>query len=372
MSKRWSNCLLNLSFLVSTSLFFGTTLLFVCGCNPPPDGTREPRKSTPISGSRTATPQVEGVSNVRFSPSSAEHTPPEDVLQEVQYYIGGGGPGCSRSETWPNASEYRDSVEIMDNIGIQSDGWNPNEIVHVTLLFPDGKVLSADVEATFIHGIGEDCYSAFFSYRPLLTDPLGRYVISFSGKAGTANTAFDVKWPSGSRLVGIEGGLLLFNFAPGERVRFFAYSRDDHGTASFVAWQDFRTDADGQLTIEVPDYERDYIYVAVGNTSGEVHEIMMNEILMPQGSGCDGAPPSRIQKGTKARVTYTDGRKLNVRIGPGTSFAKSGSAPEGSGMSVLDGPTCANGYWWWKVSTDDGQTGWVAEGELGNYFMEPR
>jgi hypothetical protein len=91
----------------------------------------------------------------------------------------------------------------------------------------------------------------------------------------------------------------------------------------------------------------------------------------PVNSTCPGAAVSRIQIGMKTRVTFTDGVPVRVRSDPGTSGNKIKSIPEGTEMSVIDGPVCKDSFVWWHVKTDDGTVGWVAEGEPGNYFVEP-
>lgn len=87
---------------------------------------------------------------------------------------------------------------------------------------------------------------------------------------------------------------------------------------------------------------------------------------------CPGAPSSRVAIGMKARVTFTNGIPLRIRTKP--SINKSTwikSVPEGTQMNILHGPECVDGYIWWKVKAEDGTVGWVAEGEPGNYFIEP-
>lgn len=84
---------------------------------------------------------------------------------------------------------------------------------------------------------------------------------------------------------------------------------------------------------------------------------------------CDGAMASRVKKGSDARVTFTDGTPLRVRQSAGKTGAILGLLPEGTSFAIIDGPTCLDKGIWWKVQGDK-LTGWVLEGEGGNYFIE--
>ena len=87
---------------------------------------------------------------------------------------------------------------------------------------------------------------------------------------------------------------------------------------------------------------------------------------------CPDAPPSRVAEGFLTRVTYTDGSSLAIRTEAGLSTGERiDYLPEGTRMTILDGPVCADGFAWWQVETADGLTGWVAEGDWEAYFLEP-
>ena len=70
------------------------------------------------------------------------------------------------------------------------------------------------------------------------------------------------------------------------------------------------------------------------------------------------------------QVVITPGTPNNVRANPTTSARVTNVLSAGTGMSVIDGPVCANGYQWFKVSFAGGQ-GWTAEGSNGNYWLTP-
>jgi hypothetical protein len=84
---------------------------------------------------------------------------------------------------------------------------------------------------------------------------------------------------------------------------------------------------------------------------------------------CFGAPNPRLQVGTSARVVMGQGAN-NLRSEASTGATLLGTIPEGAVISVTDGPVCADGYAWWQVEYN-GQTGWTAEGEGLDYWLEP-
>lgn len=84
---------------------------------------------------------------------------------------------------------------------------------------------------------------------------------------------------------------------------------------------------------------------------------------------CPGAPVSRLAINQSGRVTFSNGVPVNVRLSPGGE--RIGTQPEGARFIVMDGPVCSGGYAWWHVQFEAGMAGYVAEGEAGNYFLEP-
>jgi hypothetical protein len=61
---------------------------------------------------------------------------------------------------------------------------------------------------------------------------------------------------------------------------------------------------------------------------------------------------------------------INIRYEPSMSAALLNYFPQPTVVTVIDGPRCANGYNWWRIS-GYGQPGWVIEGRPGRYFIEP-
>jgi hypothetical protein len=76
------------------------------------------------------------------------------------------------------------------------------------------------------------------------------------------------------------------------------------------------------------------------------------------------APPASgvLAVGKSAVVNTTEGDKLRVRSGPGTSFGVVGTLAKGTVVTLLEGPRSADGLTWWRVRAPDGTQGWVIEG----------
>jgi hypothetical protein len=91
------------------------------------------------------------------------------------------------------------------------------------------------------------------------------------------------------------------------------------------------------------------------------------------GADCSGSPlPPRLVAGGVARVSYLFGASATLRSFPGSDARILGTIPEGSPLTVLHGPTCAEDTQWFRVATLGGQIGWAIEGlpDRG-YWLEP-
>jgi len=58
-----------------------------------------------------------------------------------------------------------------------------------------------------------------------------------------------------------------------------------------------------------------------------------------------------------------------MRSNAGTSYSNVGQIPAGSTFNVIGGPRCNDGYRWWQVNYN-GTTGWTADGETGDLWIE--
>ncbi|MBN1286789.1 MAG: PD40 domain-containing protein [Anaerolineae bacterium] len=90
------------------------------------------------------------------------------------------------------------------------------------------------------------------------------------------------------------------------------------------------------------------------------------------GVACPGAPPARLVVGMEARVVPNPAPNV-IRSEPNRTSSSSaviGQISGGETFTVLDGPRCADGLAWWLVDYQ-GTTGWTAEGEGDEYWLEP-
>lgn len=68
-----------------------------------------------------------------------------------------------------------------------------------------------------------------------------------------------------------------------------------------------------------------------------------------------------LTSGTQATIHTTEGDQLNMRNAPSINGSIISQLPNGSQVTVQDGPTIADGYTWWRVLTANRNEGWVIE-----------
>jgi hypothetical protein len=71
--------------------------------------------------------------------------------------------------------------------------------------------------------------------------------------------------------------------------------------------------------------------------------------------------PGTLAVGRQALVFTTAGDQLNVRSGPGTQFIVVDKLNSGEIVTLVEGPTAANGLTWWRVRTPRNVEGWTVE-----------
>jgi hypothetical protein len=72
-------------------------------------------------------------------------------------------------------------------------------------------------------------------------------------------------------------------------------------------------------------------------------------------------PVPVVMLGTTVEVSGTGTDQLRLRVAPGVAQETILTLEDGTRLRVTNGPQSSDGYEWWKVKTEEGQEGWVAE-----------
>ncbi len=87
---------------------------------------------------------------------------------------------------------------------------------------------------------------------------------------------------------------------------------------------------------------------------------------------CDGALPTRLVVGKKAKVNEVPALANLIRVEPSRFDDDIGRIQPGDWMMVLEGPYCGEKANWWKVEAlSTGIVGWTLEGNLEIYYLSP-
>jgi len=89
-------------------------------------------------------------------------------------------------------------------------------------------------------------------------------------------------------------------------------------------------------------------------------------------SDCPSSFSSPLQSGIYAYISLTHPLPNRICSGAGKATSYLGQIEPGGGVRVIEGPLCADGFWWWLVeSTQGGLRGWTAEGRESEEWVIP-
>lgn len=362
--------------------------------------------------------------NLILSPSTINTSLPEDILNEVTYFGGGGGGSLSGDCSVifdvyePTISDPPDEdISFMHLINVTLCGWQVNEEVSVQVLSPEGLIVKKYIDyANETGGLN-------FDYVTDLESQVGVYTFIWQGISGRVISTVEVKKPQRPKIYWFwdvnkedTGRLILYGFKPYENIRVLAYAKitfetygsfyDDIDENAFLAgWQEFIADEYGQLEIQSDLKETLPIafYSAIGDESGQAglaaispqgwtyrQGIMGVDSLLvsPEEAefdkpveqlACPGAFPTRLSVGAGAKVVTAH---LSVRQSPGANSPTvyGTSLSEGRTVTIIDGPVCLDGVLWWKgdsgpITLTNGDVitmvGWMAEESGSEWLLEP-
>ncbi len=86
---------------------------------------------------------------------------------------------------------------------------------------------------------------------------------------------------------------------------------------------------------------------------------------------CPGAGLSQLHVGNKAMVSLDPPLANNVRAEPDKNAKYLFAIQPGEVVDITNGPGCSNNWVWWAIKTQDGRTGWTAEGDGTDYWLVP-
>jgi hypothetical protein len=214
----------------------------------------------------------------KFSLPGESRPIPKDILQEIGFFGLGGGGGdyiCDYHAELTMIEPEEPKVEWMTGIGFTVCGFSEEEAVTVQIISPTGQTIKEDSENAFLSTVE-------YVYVPELNAPTGVYTARFSGSSGTIEQPFELIVPPGPRAYWHEDRLILFRFEPRETIRLYAFEPESipdsrlsrmsvaTGLSSLSAWNEFSTDANGQLIIEGITASN---FALVGEISGEIDVI---------------------------------------------------------------------------------------------------
>lgn len=354
--------------------------------------TRTPSRTPTRTPTRTATP-----TKGRMTVNSLNKVNTGEIIEEMDVFGWGGGAGnnCRDPQTYPILDETVTFGRLMKPVNLLSCGWQPGEIVTVTMRNPLGKIQSFKMKAEIPNSGKNKSGHVDLDYQPPIDAPTGSYSFTFQGKSVKLSALIYFSRPTGAHLVALSGDpfhaiwglpsggsqrLLLFGFTPKEPIRLIVYRV--LGLKSFYGYQDFVAGSDGRLQIDVNlsgiGATEDLFFLAYGKKSGNVplayflNGVDMEILLGSWDFYCPGAMLSRIDVHyPRLRAAYVDGTKLRIREKPGFDSRVLQSVPEGTKFSYSPRPVCEDNTFWWEVVLPDNHaTGWVAETYKGKYIIE--
>jgi hypothetical protein len=89
----------------------------------------------------------------------------------------------------------------------------------------------------------------------------------------------------------------------------------------------------------------------------------------PASITCSGSPATRLSVNRQAAVIYNP--SVRMRSDPGLEAQILQEVGYGTTINITGGPACVSDLLWWQVQIDS-TVGWIAEGQAGAYYLEPR
>lgn len=193
--------------------------------------------------------------------------------------------------------------------------------------------------------------SVFITPTPILYQPLSNCVASHLRIGDSAFVSYD----GGKNKIRSEPDTspsdnIIAEIQPGEVVRIVGGPECNYG---WILWE---VETTRQETGWTPE------------SDGQEFWLM----LLTTRKICDGALPTRLLEGKKAKVNEEPPDSNLLRTGPSRFDTVIDRIKPGKWMMVLEGPICGEKTNWWKVENlETGIVGWTMEGNLDTYYLSP-
>ena len=128
---------------------------------------------------------------------------------------------------------------------------------------------------------------------------------------------------------------------------------DDSGVNLDAVIRDFRIPSNGTYTLVLSH--------AGGLGEGALNLTISFDSVVESSAEAASFATYRLFVNEIAEVYTTGGDRLNLRSGPGLNFEILEKLERGTLVRLLVGPRKFDGYAWWRVRDDNGNTGWAVE-----------
>jgi hypothetical protein len=119
-----------------------------------------------------------------------------------------------------------------------------------------------------------------------------------------------------------------------------------------------------QSALAVAEADKQAQELMLKNAQKQISDMQAQLAQLQAAAAATPAAVGGLSVGAAAWVRREGGKGLRRRSAPGTSSDVLDALAPGTQVALLEGPTAADGYHWWRVRAGDGREGWVAGEEL--------
>ena len=338
-----------------------------------------------------------GAPVVKFDPNATSDN--DALVTEIAYFVGGAGPevDCGGWDEYVNrVIKSKDLRPSGSFLGIYSPLVPPliwieapqSATIHYTI-FDGTGIAKVDEDVALSEVLSYDpssacgflIYSATINIPRTVSDFLGNYTVqlessnaepfyvSFGGNTlgahqGRVEFSFAIN-VSKTPQVYLDGSTMyILGFSPEEYISVRCYDKDvGFYKKKLGASNVFKVDSKGRLVVIDLTCPASGFILVKGARSGFFTDDDYVELLTTWRPFPE-CPESRLHVGDQTQVSDSSPLCSRLRSEPNTETGKIIDCLDpGVSITLIDGPQCGEGLIWWKVKTENGNVGWIAEGD---------